>query len=117
MKENIFNNISENFFNNSKYLYKSIQLSYIRFVGIDALMIVSSYDQLNFKNLKDFKEKVNYSNYNHYYTKFVLREKNNTSTSFDLDKKIFKKINILYMFLVLLHFYITQDLNYFYFYH
>ncbi len=92
MKENIFNNISENFFNNSKYLYKSVQLIYIRFVGIDSLMVVSSYDQLNFKNLKEaFKEKVNYSNYNHYYTKFVLREKNNSTTSFDLDKKNLQK--------------------------
>ena len=30
-----------------------MQLIYIRFVGIESLMIVSSYNQLNFQNLKD----------------------------------------------------------------
>ena len=90
-KEKIFNNISEKFLK-KKFIYKSLQLIYIRFVGIESLMIVSSYNQLNFQNLKEaFNEKINYKNYNHYYTKYVLRENKNSGKTFNEDRKNLKK--------------------------
>ncbi len=90
-KEKVLNKISENFLSN-KFIYKSLQLIYIRFIGIESLMIVSSYNQLNFQNFNEaFNEKINFENYNHYYTKYVLLEDENSKATFDRKKKNQKK--------------------------
>lgn len=72
--------------------YKIIQLVYIRFVGIESLMAVSSYDELNFENFQEaFNEKIDYSNYNHYFLKYNLLQKNNSNKIFKEDQKDLKK--------------------------
>jgi hypothetical protein len=69
-------------------IFKALQLVYIRFVGIESLMAVSSYEKLGFFNFKEaFDEKINYSNYNHYYLKYNLLEKEDSNVKFLEDKK------------------------------
>lgn len=90
-------NLYENFNNNEIFLkkkklsntfYKALQLVYIRFVGIESLMAVSSYEDKNFDNFKEaFNEKIDYSNYNYYYVKYVLIGQNNTNEKFLGDRK------------------------------
>lgn len=75
----------------SNKIFKTLQLVYIRFVGIESLMAVSSYQELGFLNFKEaFDEKIDYSNYNHYYLKYHLLEKNNSNKIFLEDKKSLK---------------------------
>jgi len=72
-------------------LKKIAQLIYIRFVGIESVMAVQAYgynNDLNFGNLKEaFNEKIDYSEYNHYYKKYVLAFWENGNQKFDLDKE------------------------------
>lgn len=72
-------------------IYKALQLIYIRFVGIESMMAVSSYQKLGFNNFKEaFDEKIDYSNYNHYYLKYSLLEENGSDEKFLEDKKDLK---------------------------
>jgi len=72
-------------------LKKIAQLIYIRFVGIESVMAVQAYgynNDLNFGNLKEaFNEKIDYSDFNHYYKKYVLAFWENGNQRFDLDKE------------------------------
>ena len=55
-------------------------------------MAVSSYDELNFENFQEaFEEKIDYSNYNHYFLKYNLLQKNNSNEIFKEDQKDLKK--------------------------
>lgn len=72
-------------------IYKVLQLIYIRFVGIESMMAVSSYQKLGFNNFKEaFEEKIDYSNYNHYYLKYSLLEEYGSNEKFLEDKKDLK---------------------------
>ena len=72
--------------------FKAVQLIYIRFVGIESLMAVSSYENKSFLNLIEaFDEKIDYSNYNYYYTKYVLVEQKKIDENFTNDKKYLTK--------------------------
>ena len=110
--ENLNNNkttIFESKLFSGKY-YKVLQLVYIRFVGIESLMAVSSYPDKSFDNFKEaFDERINYSNYNYYYVKYVLIDQKEINEKFLLDKKILQEINIQFMFLVLFLSFIIQD--------
>ena len=75
----------------STKIVKALQLIYIRFVGVESLMAVSSYHKLGFINFKEaFQEKINYSNFNHYYLKYNLLKQNDSNTKFLADKKSLK---------------------------